>query len=279
MNISDLHRRVIGSAPKQQLLLDEFTNAAAAYSLRLLSSSYTGNCIEVRRSSDNALQNIGFVNGVLDTASLLSWVGNNNGFVSIWYDQSGNNRHAVQNTTTRQPQIIVNGDLILYNNKPCLKFTQSNQQYFEANFTDIHHTISIVCEHPDNPSLGAGGQASLMWGAWDGVNVSDYIGRPSGDPSSFYYRYGTLNSLSNYKLSQQTLYFADLTKKLYDNNTLRINVNSVSPKTFIELYIGTRRELNSFYNYRYQELIIWRDDKSLDRLDIQNEINGYYNIF
>jgi hypothetical protein len=137
MNISDLHRRVIGSASKQQLLLDEFPNAAAAYSLRLLSSSYTGNCIEVRRSSDNALQNIGFVNGVLDTASLLSFVGAGNGFVRTWYDQSGNVNDCVQ-TNNNAPLIVINGDLVKNTNninsidfestggRVRLEFTQKN---------------------------------------------------------------------------------------------------------------------------------------------------------
>jgi type III restriction enzyme len=42
------------------LLLDQYSGAAAAYSLRKLSTSYSGSAIRVRRSSDNAEQNIGF---------------------------------------------------------------------------------------------------------------------------------------------------------------------------------------------------------------------------
>jgi len=51
-------------------LLDEYSGAAAAYSLRRLSSSYSGDAIVVRRSSDNATQSIGFVNNELDTNAL-----------------------------------------------------------------------------------------------------------------------------------------------------------------------------------------------------------------
>ena len=53
------------------LLLDTYTGAAAAYSLRLLRSAYTGSAIRVRNSS-NSEADIGFVNNVLDTASLLT---------------------------------------------------------------------------------------------------------------------------------------------------------------------------------------------------------------
>ena len=43
------------------LLLDTYPGVIGAYSLRKLSNSYTGAAIEVRRSSDSATQDIGFV--------------------------------------------------------------------------------------------------------------------------------------------------------------------------------------------------------------------------
>jgi len=58
-----------------QSLLDYATGSAAAYSLRKLSTEYTGSAIEVRRSSDDAVQDIGFdANGDLDTGSLDTFV-------------------------------------------------------------------------------------------------------------------------------------------------------------------------------------------------------------
>jgi hypothetical protein len=114
MNISDLQKRVLTKKPAIPLLLDEFPNAAAAYSLRLLRTAYTGNCIEVRRSSDDTTQNIGFVNGVLDTASLLSFVGAGDGFVKTWYDQSLNlfNLTSTNATGSQLPLIVKNGFLL-----------------------------------------------------------------------------------------------------------------------------------------------------------------------
>jgi hypothetical protein len=64
------------------------TSFYSGWSLRKLRSSYSGFCLEVRRSSDNALQNIGFdSNGLIDTASLLSFVGAGSGFVRTLYNQ------------------------------------------------------------------------------------------------------------------------------------------------------------------------------------------------
>ena len=88
---------VTTSAPS--LLLDLYPSAAAAYSVRLLRTAYTGSAIRVRRSSDNAEQNIGFTAlGNLDESSLTSFCSGTDGFVTTWYDQSGNGRNATQST-------------------------------------------------------------------------------------------------------------------------------------------------------------------------------------
>ena len=86
-------------------LLDDYPGAAAAYSLRLLDSTYTGSAIRVRRASDNAEQDIGFDNNELDTTALATFCAGTNGFVKTWYDQSGNANYATQTTTGNQPKI------------------------------------------------------------------------------------------------------------------------------------------------------------------------------
>jgi hypothetical protein len=93
-------------------------NSSAAYSLRKLRTAYLGAAINVRRSSDSATQDIGFVNNNLDTASLLAFVGNGNGFVRTWYDQSGNGRNATQTLPLGQPQIVINGVIQTQNGRP-----------------------------------------------------------------------------------------------------------------------------------------------------------------
>ena len=89
------------------LLLDTYSGAAAAYSLRRLITVYTGSLIRVRRSSDNTEQNIGFdSDGNLDTVALSAFVGSGSGFVTTWYDQSGNSRNVTQTTAANQPRIV-----------------------------------------------------------------------------------------------------------------------------------------------------------------------------
>lgn len=59
--------------------------AMGAYSLRRLSTQYVGSAIRVRRSNDNATQDIGFDgSGNLDQVSLTNFVGGNSAFVVTW---------------------------------------------------------------------------------------------------------------------------------------------------------------------------------------------------
>lgn len=106
-------------------LLDSYT-AAVGYSLRKLRTAYSGSAVRVRRSSDNAEQDIGFASGSLDTASLLSFCGAGNGFVTTWYDQVGST-NATQATAGSQPQIVDAGSLIVSEfSKPAIRIVDTN---------------------------------------------------------------------------------------------------------------------------------------------------------
>jgi hypothetical protein len=64
--------KVYNNSTVNELPLDQATGAAAAYSLRNLSSSYTGDVVEVRRSSDDAVQS--FTASEVADGTLEDWV-------------------------------------------------------------------------------------------------------------------------------------------------------------------------------------------------------------
>ena len=107
-----------------------FATAVAAYPLRIpRGSGYSGALIRVRRSSDNAEQNINALTTVdangdrwLDRAALLAFVGAASGYITTWYDQSDKGNHAVQTVAANQPQIVLAGALIQLNGKPTVQF-------------------------------------------------------------------------------------------------------------------------------------------------------------
>jgi hypothetical protein len=92
-------------------LLDQISGAIGAYSLRKLKRAAV-NCIRVRRSSDNTEKDIIFVGINLDITDLLSFVGSSNGYITKWYDQSGNSKDLAQSTAANQPLIINSGSLV-----------------------------------------------------------------------------------------------------------------------------------------------------------------------
>ena len=125
---------VVSFVSKAQNTLDRIgftTNqtAVGAFSLRRVSNSYTGKLIQVRRSSDNNTSDIGYdANGYLDITALQTFVGSGDGYVTIWYDQSGNGNNASQTTPSLQPRIMLAGNiekLNLTQTVPALKFSGS----------------------------------------------------------------------------------------------------------------------------------------------------------
>lgn len=90
-------------------LLNSFPGAEAAFSLRKLRSAHSGSAVRVRRDSDNAEQDIGFDGNDLDVDALESFCGSASGYVTKWYDQSGNSNDVLQTTAVRQPRIVAAG--------------------------------------------------------------------------------------------------------------------------------------------------------------------------
>ncbi len=129
---------ILGSNPLTRLS----ANSAVAYSLRRMLSTYTGSAIQVRRSSDNATRDIGFTAaGDLDTVALKAFVGfGNSGFVSVWYDQSGNGIHVSQPTAANQPRIVNAGLVDRKNGAPALVFDGQNDFFTTNSFSNTGFT-------------------------------------------------------------------------------------------------------------------------------------------
>lgn len=132
--------------PQSTFLLDTYTGASAAYSFRKLRSNYTGNCVRVRRSSDNTEQDFGFVNNYLDTAGIRLFVTTNNGFITVWYEQTGNGYNMANATATEQPSIMNAGVFRTINGKPAIYFDGTNDN-FAATITGFqsYTALSLIC--------------------------------------------------------------------------------------------------------------------------------------
>ena len=105
-----------GQLNTQSYLLDSYS-ALTAYSFRQLKTGQV-NCIRIRESNGDTETDIGFSNGWLDEAAIASHCGAFNGFITKWYDQSGNAYDATQTTTGSQPKIYDGSAVIKVNSRP-----------------------------------------------------------------------------------------------------------------------------------------------------------------
>jgi hypothetical protein len=108
-------------------LLDLVPGAAAAYSLRSLSRSYADPVVTVRRSSDD--DEGSFTAAEVSDGTLAAWCGAGDGFVKQWWDQSGNENHAVAAADPNEPQIVDSGVVVTEEGKPALQF-DGTDSYF-----------------------------------------------------------------------------------------------------------------------------------------------------
>lgn len=108
------------------LQLDSFRGGLeSAFSIgEQLLTSYKDKIIEVLEDDGSTTAEFGTVNGVLDTASLLTFVGANNGYVVGIYDQKSGVKTAI--STSAQQILIVNaGSLVSYTAKYLLEIPQN----------------------------------------------------------------------------------------------------------------------------------------------------------
>lgn len=139
---------------KPMRLLD-FVLAEAAYGLRAMRRDWSGPLVRVRRSSDNAERDIGpDYLGRLDVAGLLAFVGAGDGFVPVWYDQSGNRRNATRTLTTEQPRIVNAGVLETLNGRPALRVNNTPMQIGAAGIL-VPSMNAVLNTDPAVPAVGA----------------------------------------------------------------------------------------------------------------------------
>lgn len=168
------------------LLLDSVSNVAAAFSLRKISTAYSGNAIRIRRSSDNAEQDIGFSGTNLDTAAIASFVGANSAFVVTWYDQSGNAKDATQATTAKQPRIVNAGTLKVntYNTKPEIDFTVSSSGLGGSLSITTGSFAANIVYSALGGNRAINGSNNWLIGAYGGTKYDIYTGSGfTGGPS------------------------------------------------------------------------------------------------
>lgn len=266
---------MIGGDALNALLIDQVgISPKAAYSVRLLSSSYTGNAIKVRRSSDNTESDIGFDNnGDLNETALLSFVGSGDGFVTIWYDQSGNANHAINTTTGSQPQIVFSGVINKMNGKAALKGSISRNTRLQT--TPISpitiNQMSIVGQGEANSSQ------YVIFLQQSGPSAY-FRYNPTGNIESWSIGTSAINSTSTHFTPALMIYTSqNSTGKLYSNGLQIGSGASSSASASGSLYTLFNNPGNSSpLNGSISELILF--PSNVNRSILESNQGTYYSI-
>lgn len=265
------------------LLLDTYPGAAAAYSLRKLRTGYTGAAIRVSNSS-LAEMNIGFVNNVLDTTTLLTFVGTGNGRVITWYDQSGNSNNAVTiSGATQPPLIVINGVLQTQNSLPCVRFRGTTNSESLAISTPIEANTNLsifMTAKSDNTTtqgamLGALGAPTVFFGSYGSSSPNAAINAGLNGTYKF------VTTVPDYTTSNYVIYNCVVNSTNYyiyqNNNTFTISSSNASLNPTAYSRIGQYATVAS--NAIFQEIILYKLDQLSNRTGIVNNTNSFYSIF
>jgi len=274
------------------LLLDEYSGAVAAYSLRDLSFASVGNpVVNVRRSSDNATQD--FTSTEITDGTLLAFAGNtasDNGYVTTWYDQSGASNNLVQATQANQPKIVSSGVLVERNLKPAVEFDGLASNFLEQS-TALSLTEAdgfVAVETKNYPPTRVGPLVYNESGLW-GYSTSPYSNHYSWSDGSIYETFFTTSQVPiatpAVTLAQLNLYnvlskSSEYSVFLNSGQIFTTATNTVATSGTQRLGASQDSSNNRYYLDGYvSEFIIYPLDQSANRTGIETNINNHYSIY
>jgi hypothetical protein len=285
-NYIDIQSSVV--PPPAIYLFDEFPGATIGYSVRKLRDAYTGFALEVRRDSDNATANIGFVGEDLDAAALTTFLGGNKGYVTKWYNQAASpvaNSDALSTTALQQPQIIIDSGIYYLEfdpNAPSFLITQAPPGFppVVINPDGSYTTFAVAIPQLNNivQVLFQQDQGAIRLGQFNRFNnnaTSGSIGfTATGVP--------IVNTGPAYVTGTKYMHTAvrkTTSLQVYLNgasNAASVSANARFSTTNIGNITVGKRLTSEAFNGQCPELILYPADKSTDRGAIETNIRTYY---
>jgi hypothetical protein len=304
--------KVSGVEVPPTYLLDTYTGASAAYSVRRLNSLYTGACMRVREASGNTETDIGFdSNGYIDTAAIASHCGNGtqDGFVTKWYDQSqaggtGSGNDAEMTTSSQQPRIYHGTNGVETDNGVAALRHDNNTSgsgriglNLQSNIRTTLGASSVFCVFNLDQTFTSGFQnvwslyqtSRLVYGRTSDPSYGHVSGSNSDTTQSNYYKAWTGTDRTSQKV-RTVIYDGSSTTAagkpdldFAENGTLRAQASNG--------YAGFNQPGNGINSLMYrengttqgvrgymQEWIVWDSDESSNRSGIESNIQTYFSI-
>tara|TARA_R100001463_G_scaffold10776_4_gene30973 strand:+ start:3390 stop:5555 length:2166 start_codon:yes stop_codon:yes gene_type:complete len=276
------------SQSQGNLLLNLYTGAAAAYSVRKLDKDFAGSCMRIRRDSDDSETDIGFdSSGDLDTSAIATHCGSANGYVVTWYDQAnvgGTAKNATQSTRARQPKIYNGSAVIQENGKPAVDFSTA---------ANIHMTFDIFYS-----ASQAFINAYFVY-KMGGANYQYLFGSNNQDKGYLPYHFAntprsaavrndvTIAEGATISQGNQVLRVDEVERTsvtIFVDGSQSATTSDVSadfsmPSTNLILGSGNPSLTAAGFSGAMQEVILYPSDQSTNRSSIETDINNYFSIY
>jgi len=266
-------------------VLDSHLNASAAYSVRRLSDSSI-KCIRVRESGSDNEVDIGFDNnGDIDAAVISNFCGSNDGFVTVWYDASGNSRNASQTDPDLQPKIY-DGSIINEGGKPAIKFFENTLAMPTSVWDKGDLSVFTVVKISNGNGIAVQLSPDFITGEWAAFAVgTSYSGGHLGsvlrtlggqtfDQDTGGYTFGT--QVLSTSISDVS---TEIVEQYIDGSA--VSGNSSIGAAGDDMALGNRREtyVDRPIDGTIQEVIIFSEAKnSTDQGNIESNLNTYYGL-
>jgi len=273
------------SGAGEALLLDDYSGAECAYSVRLLKSDYSGALVKIRRSSDSAEKDFyPDSNNELTTSSedgagtsLSSWISTDSGYVVTWYDQSGNSADATMATAAKQPRIVNAGTIDTVNGKTAIlgDGTDDSLRYSGFTFSDPITNFMVYDK--------VGGAGALYFGLFTAApslalaydfqttGIRAYRGTGVLTPD-----FGTNDQMLVSFMGGSTGTDWDI---YVDGSQVTNSGEDIGTLVPTQVSLFDRPNNQSRCNGYMQEYIVYDSDQFSNRSGIETNINDYYSIY
>ncbi len=203
-----------------------------------------------------------------------------NGFVSTWYDQSGNSNNVTQSTASKQPKIVNAGSLVTVNSKASFKFDGTDdflerETYTQGTLSQPNTFFSVAeldVYADENRKLYDSHLNTAR-------NMFQLSTTGSGQFAHFA---GTVVATGENADADRHLFTSLLNGA---SSSLRIDgtektTGNPSTQGMTGIVIGANHDTaNNFWDGDIQELIIYNSNQTSNFTALETNINSYYSIF
>jgi hypothetical protein len=209
------------------------------------------------------------------------------GFVTIWYDQSGNNKNATSSLNNNPPLIVFQGAIFTVNGLPSVFWdfnVSGGMHLLVPSFTAIPQPISTYSISKLTNATTA--TSSVIYDSNSTNAFGLYYTGTSETPTNklgIFAGSAIYSITSNTNLNLISSYYNTTNTNLYVNNVQQLNSVNIGSNSLDGITIGNIR-VSSFYNiYDFQgyiqELIFYPSNQIANNSGINNNINSFYTIY